>query len=1568
MPATEQTWRDQKLLHVVFAVTGLLMLLSTVWMFAADHRREWKQHQRTIRGVEGRSTQWRLAQEQASANWAEHERISGELLQAKGEALPAGLLSQFQDEVQRDAQQRGIAAYDFTAIDRLNATVGELAQAAAEKRAAARKAAQQREEAEQAYVAVLQEVDAAQAGPRAAREVAESKQAAAEQVVAAARAAAQAAEQDALAAEAAAAAKRGQLLGRLHAIVRAARFREDSALGERKFKAADFDAARATLGLAIRDGRSADPVQKEVDVIKQQLDRLTLAYQHSAAHRNRLQDLSQQMTSREQQLRKELEANQEEAARLADALQERQATYFTSAAPFLGKKWLELPILDAFNSPLKIDNLWTKNLTIANGSFGQVRRFDRCTTCHRLIAKTAAGSAVDPAYPAARELVLLLQTPASRPQGQRDEAGRLVEPTLESVYGIQVAEAGLVNPDEVTVRHVAPGSAAALAQVQAEDTTPGLVADGFRVGDVIRLVNQDKVLSGDQLGQFLLETATWGRPLRLTVRRGLPQPYTAHPRLDLFVGSLSPHPLATMACTVCHEGQGSATTFKWASHTPNDLAQEAAWARDLGWFNNHHWIYPMFPQRFAESACLKCHHEVTELKPSNRFPDPPAPKLTAGFELVRDYGCYGCHEINGYAGKDRRLGPDLRLEPNYSAAAQAIAADPGFDRLDALQQQWVRELIQHPWQDEVRHRLSEFLQLDADAEAPTLQPATARKMVDVLKDVEIPGRLRKVGPSLRHVGVKLDAAFLYDWIREPGNFRPSTRMPRFFGLWDHLQGQERKLAERYEPIEILGIVTYLLDRSQPYSPGDSPRAIAPSSPDAQVARGKLLFETRGCLACHAHVDFPAASSTFGPELSSLGDKFRGSDGLDAQQWLSSWLRDPTRYSPRTRMPNLYLEPIVQPDGTATDPAEDISAYLLSGSRGWQPPADTRVRLSSEDEVALDELALEHLKSAFFIDDAHSYLEHGIPAELGSGLKGGEIELVGSADQRRKLLYVGSKTIVKYGCHGCHDIPGFEDAKPIGTAIADWGRKDPARLAFEHISHYVEEHPAHGPAVDAGDHQGEGSLDESFYHGRLADHDRVGFLWQKLKEPRSYDYQANANKSYNERLRMPRFPFDPHAREAVMTFVLGLVAEPPATEFVYQPSPRREAENVGVRVLEDFNCTGCHILEGERWQIEFQPGEIRPQPEVATYPFLSTHVSPERLAASQEADVYRGRLSATLHGMPAVDDTTGRPLVLDEEGDPIEEGVTYDPATLQYPLELWEPAVLNGQVYEVGVLPLSIFGSMIRQKYPAQGGDLVRLLYTRAVELARADNPNAKATEAWGWLPPPLLGEGNKVQTEWLYSFLRDPHPIRPAVLMRMPRFNLAPDDATALANYFAARSDAAYPYEFDPRTTAGHLAAAEANYRQALTQVPSGERPPGPGRLDHAMRIVVDSNYCVKCHLLGDFQPEGSNLAKAPNLAEVHRRLRPDWVRNWIANPKRYLPYTPMPVNIPYDPQAPHLGGVSQQLFHGTSVEQLDGLVDLLMNFSVFTERGVSFQSLVGTSPGGGETGPPADREESDPN
>ena len=238
--------------------------------------------------------------------------------------------------------------------------------------------------------------------------------------------------------------------------------------------------------------------------------------------------------------------------------------------------------------------------------------------------------------------------------------------------------------------------------------------------------------------------------------------YAAHPRLDLFVDSNSPHSMEKFGCTICHAGQGSATNFTLASHTPNDAAQEADWKKDHDWESIHHWDFPMLSKRFVESTCVKCHHQMTDLIRQGAKEE--APKLLRGYNLVKENGCFGCHEISGMKA-GRPIGPDLRLE-----------ATPPLEFLSA-----------------------------ADQERAQSDPANP------------PGTMRKVGPSLRRLAEKTNEEWTRKWVQSPRSFRPDTKMPHFFGL----STNDVKVLEKTAPdqatfpaTEIHGIAHYLLVESK----------------------------------------------------------------------------------------------------------------------------------------------------------------------------------------------------------------------------------------------------------------------------------------------------------------------------------------------------------------------------------------------------------------------------------------------------------------------------------------------------------------------------------------------------------------------------------------------------------------------------------------------------------------------------------------------------------------------------------------------------------------------------------
>src|SRR5271157_4642812 len=52
MAATDQAYRSQYGLDIVFAVSSIVMLLSIVWMLVDDYQREYKTEQRQFRDVE----------------------------------------------------------------------------------------------------------------------------------------------------------------------------------------------------------------------------------------------------------------------------------------------------------------------------------------------------------------------------------------------------------------------------------------------------------------------------------------------------------------------------------------------------------------------------------------------------------------------------------------------------------------------------------------------------------------------------------------------------------------------------------------------------------------------------------------------------------------------------------------------------------------------------------------------------------------------------------------------------------------------------------------------------------------------------------------------------------------------------------------------------------------------------------------------------------------------------------------------------------------------------------------------------------------------------------------------------------------------------------------------------------------------------------------------------------------------------------------------------------------------------------------------------------------------------
>src|SRR5699024_7904770 len=93
----------------------------------------------------------------------------------------------------------------------------------------------------------------------------------------------------------------------------------------------------------------------------------------------------------------------------------------------------------------------------------------------------------------------------------------------------------------------------------------------------------------------------------------------------------------------------------------------------------------------------------------------------------------------------------------------------------------------------------------------------------------------------------------------------------------------------------------------------------------QVAQeGQELFETKGCLSCHATdtQDYAAGTVPIGPDLTSFGDRSRVAGILEpTKENIVDWIIDPEPIKPGNKMTGAYA-PLTD------DAADKIAEYLM----------------------------------------------------------------------------------------------------------------------------------------------------------------------------------------------------------------------------------------------------------------------------------------------------------------------------------------------------------------------------------------------------------------------------------------------------------------------------------------------------------------------------------------------------------------------------------------------------------------------------------------------------------------
>lgn len=692
-------------------------------------------------------------------------------------------------------------------------------------------------------------------------------------------------------------------------------------------------------------------------------------------------------------------------------------------------------------------------------------------------------------------------------------------------------------------------------------------------------------------------------------------------------------------------------------------------------------------------------------------------------------------------------------------------------------------------------------------------------------------RARRPGPPLTHIADKASPDWSFNWILDPRRFRPTTRMPHFFGQLNARTVDVRDMgaedevirtapANEVEDAVVATMTAYL------YSISQTRGYAAPPPGDAE--KGRYIFEAVGCTACHttktaAEYGKETAPPSyrlaeFAPSLGSIGDKVRPA-------WLFNWLRRPHEYYPDTRMPNLRL---------SDDEAANLTAYLM----GLHDPEWSERRTPAAPQDLIKQLMREIKHKRQPLVEAKA-----------------EIEAMSDTE---RILWLGDRMVANFGCYGCHEIHDpSKGEKEQWTQLEGIGVELTGGQAFG--SKFLDR-------LDFGDTK----YDGVHYFGLTlpgADkpirvhHTRQDWLRHKLLNPRIFDAGKLASKPPDELLRMPNFGFNDHEAGLLTTFVLGFNDREVKglLERIKQTMDAREAAiNRGNRILREQNCRACHRMSASRVEIEYGPA----------------------------GSPVRGWFIAVVERLPqsAVDDYNE---AIENEDREWEWPQPYPAGGIT---ELFQLTQVNDPVTlktEGAALPERFVpGPAIKGMIPGEGGTVVAELIARKQAAYPGGDPVVVPT----LVPPWLRTQGHKTRIEWLHQFLKNPEEIRPNlwrpiakegpfkdqtdVHVRMGNFNLTDEEATALAKYFVA-IDKTDEYEATPQRDPARVEARMPQMKAAWTMV------------------IGDCGKCHV--VAGNPPSDAENMIKwAPDLLNVEQRIRPRWLRAWLTDPLAHYPDTYM--------------------------------------------------------------------------
>jgi mono/diheme cytochrome c family protein len=331
----------------------------------------------------------------------------------------------------------------------------------------------------------------------------------------------------------------------------------------------------------------------------------------------------------------------------------------------------------------------------------------------------------------------------------------------------------------------------------------------------------------------------------------------------------------------------------------------------------------------------------------------------------------------------------------------------------------------------------------------------------------------------------------------------------------------------------------------------------------------------------------------------------------------------------------------------------------------------------------------------------------------------------------------------------------------------------------------------------------------------------------------------APQGYDPKTRMARYRYD-EKQVALLSSFLMSKKDDDLLANVHLSEPDAQGIARGKKLVADYGCTACHRVNGVNPPESFAPDLSR----IGSKPLFQV---------------------GFIRGMPET--------LPDYIAGKIRDPRAFGPALKMPTFSLTDVQVeslttaLLAQTDRAVTMPPELVRTTSHAKYHP-GGDAGRLMEDLRCQSCHTINGNG------GDMAPDLSFEGSAVQRKWLLDFMNNPNTLRPALIRRMPKFNLSDAEIRSVSDYMLSAYQAS---GFDSQALDASTLNADAATR--------------------GKELFYTKYVCQSCHV-ADYKKDKGYVG--PPLVGVGDRLTAVWIYKWLKNPNALSPGTLMP-----DPNLP---------------------------------------------------------------